>query len=161
MNPIIAICDFTAYPALKGEKLFLEQKLESIQQEKRDLYHPSAIQYDSESGHSQNPKGTDKILISLITEEQKAVERLSVVNARLEDTEKLVFSLAYPERDYVREKYFNRSTWEEMEKKFLDRLPSSVNGLSRINSASNNAILESGREAPYVQEIAVQRPDFC
>lgn len=43
----------------------------------------------------------------------------------------------------------------------LDRLPSSVNGLSRINSASNNAILESGREAPYVQEIAVQRPDFC
>lgn len=33
MNPIIAICDFTAYPALKGEKLFLEQKLESIQQE--------------------------------------------------------------------------------------------------------------------------------
>lgn len=26
--------------------------------------------------------------------------------------------LAYPERDYVREKYFNRSTWEEMEKKF-------------------------------------------
>ncbi|WP_289684279.1 hypothetical protein, partial [Faecalibaculum rodentium] len=38
---------------------------------------------------------------------------------------------------------------------FLDRLPSSVNGLSRINSASNNAILESGREAPYVQEIAV------
>lgn len=56
MNPIIAICDFTAYPALKGEKLFLEQKLESIQQEKRDLYHPSAIQYDSESGHSQNRK---------------------------------------------------------------------------------------------------------
>ena len=46
-------------------------------------------------------------------------------------------------------------------KKYLDRLPSSVNGLSRINSASNNAILESGREAPYVQEIAVQRPDFC
>ena len=45
--------------------------------------------------------------------------------------------------------------------KLLDRLPSSVNGLSRINSASNNAILESGREAPYVQEIAVQRPDFC
>ena len=45
--------------------------------------------------------------------------------------------------------------------KELDRLPSSVNGLSRINSASNNAILESGREAPYVQEIAVQRPDFC
>ena len=43
----------------------------------------------------------------------------------------------------------------------LDRLPSSVNGLSHINSASNNAILESGREAPYVQEIAVQRPDFC
>ncbi|WP_305084319.1 hypothetical protein [uncultured Faecalibaculum sp.] len=45
--------------------------------------------------------------------------------------------------------------------KLLDRLPSSVNGLSHINSASNNAILESGREAPYVQEIAVQRPDFC
>ena len=44
---------------------------------------------------------------------------------------------------------------------FLDRLPSSVNDLSRTNSASNNAILESGREAPYVQEIAVQRPDFC
>ncbi|WP_242325213.1 hypothetical protein, partial [Faecalibaculum rodentium] len=42
-------------------------------------------------------------------------------------------------------------------KVFLDRLPSSVNGLSRTNSASNNAILESGREAPYVQEIAVQR----
>ncbi|WP_276849444.1 hypothetical protein, partial [Faecalibaculum rodentium] len=40
-------------------------------------------------------------------------------------------------------------------KRKLDRLPSSVNGLSRINSASNNAILESGREAPYVQEIAV------
>ena len=103
MNPIIAICDFTAYPALKGEKLFLEQKLESIQQEKRDLYSPSAIQYDSESGHSQNPKGTDKILISLITEE----------------TEKLVFSLTSPEQDYVKEKYFNRSTWEEMEKKFF------------------------------------------
>ena len=51
---------------------------------------------------------------------------------------------------------------EEMKMKIkLDRLPSSVNGLSRINSASNNAILESGREAPYVQEIAVQRPDFC
>ncbi len=45
--------------------------------------------------------------------------------------------------------------------KNLDRLPSSVNGLSHINRASNNAILESGREAPYVQEIAVQRPDFC
>lgn len=119
MNPIIAICDFTAYPALKGEKLFLEQKLESIQQEKRDLYSPSAIQYDSESGHSQNPKGTDKILISLITEEQKAVERLSVVNSRLEETEKLVFSLTSPEQDYVKEKYFNRSTWEEMEKKFF------------------------------------------
>lgn len=119
MNPIIAICDFTAYPALKAEKLFLEQKLESIQQEKRDLYHPSAIQYDSESGHNQNPKGIDKILISLITEEQKAAEKLLVVNGRLEETEKLVFSLTSPEQDYVKEKYFNRSTWEEMEKKFF------------------------------------------
>lgn len=118
MNPIIAICDFTAYPALKAEKFCLEQKLESIEQEKRDLYHPSAIQYETEAGQTQNPKGTGKILINLITEEQKAAERLSVVNGRLRDTEKLVFSLTYPEQDYVREKYFNCSTWEEMEQKF-------------------------------------------
>lgn len=46
------------------------------------MYHPSAIQYDSESGHSQNPKGTDKILISLITEEQKASTALKFLTHR-------------------------------------------------------------------------------
>lgn len=116
MNPIIALCDFTAYPALLAEKIYLDEKLSQIRQDIESLQDISAIQYDKEP--TQNHVEQSSILVKVITEETQTLCEIERISRRIQETEDLLKSLPKEEQTFVREKYFSCRTWQQMADRF-------------------------------------------
>lgn len=116
MNPIIALCDFTAYPALIAEKIYLNEKLNQIKEDLKSFESVSAVQYDKEP--CQNHTSQSSIMNEILTEEQETTEEIERVLRRIEETESLFKKLPEQERTFVKEKYFFSRTWQDMARLF-------------------------------------------